>query len=69
MPHKLLLKVVFDAEKELKGDATEIVDASVSIDGTWQKREFVSSLGVVAASGVETGKILDMSIMSKPCKG
>ena len=31
---------MFDAAKELKGDATEIVDASVSIE---QKRGFVSS--------------------------
>ena len=60
---------MFDTAKELKGGATEIVDASVSIDATWQKRGFVLSLGVVAAIGVETGKILDMTIMSKSCKG
>ena len=60
---------MFDASKELKGDATELVDVSVSVDGTWQKRGFVSPLGVVAAIAVETSKVLYVTILSKLRKG
>ena len=57
-----------DAAKELRGD-NETADVAVSVDGTWQKKGFNSTLGVITAISVDTGKVLDVSIMSKSCKG
>ena len=57
-----------DAANELRGDK-ETADTLLSVDGTWQKNGFVSSLGVVTAISVDNGKILDVSIMSRACKG
>ena len=44
-------------------------DVAVAVDGTWQKRGFTSTLGVVTALSVDQGKVLDCSIMAKSCKG
>ena len=42
--------------------------ASVSIDGTWQKRYGFSSLhGVVFIFAIETGEVLDYEVRSKVC--
>lgn len=56
-----------DAAKDLRGD-NESADVAVSVDGTWQKKGFTSTLGVVTAISVDSGKVLDVSIMSKSCK-
>ena len=40
---------------------------SVSGDGTWRKRGFSSSFGVVTVLSTITGKALDCEIMSKKC--
>ena len=61
-------KSMTDASKELRGDE-ETMEASVSVDGTWQKKGFTSSLGVVTAISVDNGKVLDCTILSKSCKG
>lgn len=61
------------AEKSMESVANELHkdadDVAVSIDGTWQRRGFTSTLGVVTAISVDKGKVLDCSIMSKSCKG
>lgn len=44
-------------------------DVGVSIDGTWQRKGFSSTLGVTTAISIDTGKVLDVAIMSKSCKG
>ena len=44
-------------------------DVGVSIDGAWQRKGFSSTLGVVTAISIDTGKVLDVSILSKSCKG
>ena len=38
----------------------------VSFDGTWQKRGFSSSNGIVTA--MNSGKCIDVHVMSKNCK-
>ena len=43
-------------------------DVAVSGDGTWRKRGYSSSFGVVTALSTVTGKALDVEIMSKNCK-
>ena len=45
-----------------------IYDIGVSGDGTWRKRGFSSSSGIVTAMSVVTGKVLDTEIMSKECR-
>ena len=42
---------------------------SVSMDGTWQKRVHASHHGVVTAISVDTGKCLDVEVLSKICEG
>ena len=45
-----------------------IFDIGVSGDGTWRKRGYSSSYGVVTALSTITGKALDVEVMSKTCK-
>ena len=62
------------AEKSMQKATTEIipefcqdiVDTTVSVDGTWQKRGFSSSNDVVAA--MSHGKCLDVEVLTKTCK-
>ena len=55
--------------KEFYGPNEESVyDIAVSGDGTWRKRGFSSSYGVVTAMSTVTGKALDCEVMSKECK-
>ena len=44
-------------------------ECGVSVDGTWQKRGFISLNGCVTAISIETGKILDVEPMCRKCKG
>ena len=39
--------------------ADEIIDALVSVDGTWQKRGFSPLFGIVYIVEYSTGKVLD----------
>ena len=45
------------------------VDAGISLDGTWQKKDHCSKNGVVTAIFPSKGKFLDYHVMSKSCKG
>ena len=42
--------------------------AAVSVDGTWQRREFSSLNGAVAALPIQTGKVLDVVPLSRYCQ-
>ena len=44
-------------------------DIGISFDGTWQKRGYSSLNGVAAAISVTTGKVLDVEVLSRHCKG
>ena len=46
-----------------------IVDTGVSVDGTWQKRGFTSLNGAVTAISIETGRVLDVEVMTRYCQG
>ena len=56
-----------DATAELRGD-TDAADVGVSVDGTWQRKGFTSTNGVTTAISVDSGKVLDICILSKSCK-
>ena len=45
-----------------------VADSDVSLDGTWQKRGHSSVNGVVTAISKETGKCVDVAVLSKDCK-
>ena len=44
-------------------------DVGVSVDGTSQRKGFSSTLGVVTAIYIDSGKFLDVPILSKSYKG
>ncbi|GFX68932.1 uncharacterized protein TNCV_682911 [Trichonephila clavipes] len=74
-----LLKVVQEVDEEsIIKAATEIVDkkqnlssdivkCGISVDSTWQRRGYTSMNGCVAAISVDTGKVLDIEVMSSYC--
>lgn len=51
--------------KELEGSS----DTTIVVDGSWQKRGFSSLHGVVTATSLLTGKVLDVAAYSKYCAG
>ena len=55
------------AEKSDDIDNNEILQAAVTVDGTWQKRGHSSKIGVVFVISVDTGEILDYSVKSLIC--
>ena len=57
-----------DFKNNLADNSDGIYDASVSCDGTWQRRGHSSHNGVMTAISVDTGKILDIEAMSRICK-
>ena len=60
-----------EASVELHGTTPpdQIVDVGITIDGTWQKRGFTSMNGSVAAISIDTGRIIDVEVMSRYCHG
>ena len=49
-------------------DPDAIIDVTVTCDGTWSRRRFVASYGVVTVLSWETGQVLDVMVLSKSCK-
>jgi len=45
----------------------DLIDATVTCDGTWSKRGFTATYGVVIVISWETGQVLDFEILSKRC--
>lgn len=75
---KLMSAVKNVAEKSMKSAASvvveqklnlndEIAKCGVSVDGTWQRRGYTSLNGCVSAISVDTGKVIDIEIMSSYC--
>lgn len=56
-------RAVAEAVEENEGSR----DLAVALDGTWQKRGFQSLNGIVCATSVDTGKVLDVCVLSKYC--
>ncbi|XP_035228868.1 uncharacterized protein LOC118200978 [Stegodyphus dumicola] len=55
------------AEEEACKTASNSV--TVSGDGTWKTRGHTSHIGVCSVIGAETGKVLDVEVLSSTCKG
>ena len=45
----------------------EIIDVTVTCDGSWSKRGFTAMYGVVAVIAWESGQVLDVEALSKHC--
>lgn len=60
---KIMSEAVSEAVKENDG----CKDLAVALDGTWQRRGHVSLNGAVTLTSVDTGKVLDVSVLSKHC--
>jgi hypothetical protein len=60
-----MLKAANEAVEENSGDN----QIAAAFDGTWQKRGHTSLNGIVSATSFDTGKVLDLEIMSKYCQG
>ena len=65
-------KTMNDAQKEIHNlngqDLNEFSNCGVSCDGTWQKRGHSSLNGCVAVLSIDTGKCLDVEVLSKVCQ-
>ncbi|GBM26995.1 hypothetical protein AVEN_32296-1 [Araneus ventricosus] len=49
--------------------AVNSTDITVSGDGTWKSRGHTSQIGVCTVIGADTGKVIDVEVLSKACKG
>lgn len=54
------------AEEEV--EASQSCDVVVSGDGTWKTRGHSSKVGVCSVIGIETGKVIDVEVLSNFCK-
>lgn len=70
---QLLEAVKSVAEQNMTQASEEVLNlrndiaCGVSVDGTWQRRGYSSLNGCVTAISIDTGKILDMEILSQYC--
>ena len=46
----------------------QTAEVGVSVDGTWQRKDFSSTLEVVTDISISNGKVLDVVILSKECR-
>ena len=62
-------KVASEQLHRLQGaDLNDVIDVTVTCDGTWSHRGFVAPYGVVTGIAWETGQVLDAAVLSKSCK-
>ena len=61
-------ETILHTASRLRG-TEKTTDVGVSVDGTWQRKGFSSTLGVVTSISIDSGKVLDVEILSKSCKG
>ena len=74
--HKLVLDVLMESSRvasaqlhKLQGaDPNDIIDVTVTCDGTWSHRGFVAPYGVVAVIVWKTDQVLDVTVLSKFCR-
>ncbi|MBP1527464.1 MAG: hypothetical protein H9Q66_06055, partial [Spiroplasma ixodetis] len=65
---RVCMKSMNDAVEEAVNENYGDRDIDAAFDGTWHKRGFSSLNGVVTATSVDTGKVIDVEIFSKFCK-
>ena len=63
--------IMNEATQELHEPANNnnlMSDADVPLDGTWQKRGFTSLNGAAADLSIDTGRVIDIDVMSRYCQ-
>ena len=64
------MKTMNDAADEIRGESQgSITQCGVSCDGTWQRRGYSSLNGCVTTLSIDTGKCLDVEMLTKVCHG
>lgn len=64
---KAVKELVKDRELEREDDSEITTDLCVSVDGTWMKRGHTSLYGASSIISIDSGKVLDVEVMSKYC--
>ena len=78
---KELKKAAIEVKRFLQGESEDmtivdmseeqltdvVLDAGVSIDGSWNQRGWSARDGVVAVISIDTGKVLDVAFLSNSC--
>jgi hypothetical protein len=62
-------QTMINAANKLQKTAMTLTDICVSCDGTWHKRGYSSLNGVFSVISTVSGKVLDVEVMSRYCKG
>ncbi|GFT08203.1 hypothetical protein TNCV_3481521 [Trichonephila clavipes] len=62
-----MIKAATEIVEKKQNLSSDIVKCGISVDGTWQRRGYTSMNGCVAAISVDTGKVLDIEVMSSYC--
>ncbi|GFU43136.1 uncharacterized protein TNCV_4289771 [Trichonephila clavipes] len=62
-----MIKAATEIVEKQQNLSSDIVKCGISVDGTWQRRGYTSMNGCVAAISVDTGKVLDIEVMSSYC--
>lgn len=65
MAHSVVRQAHLEANPDL--DENDVIDISVSYDGTWHKRGHTSNYGIGIVIDVLTGLVIDFQVMSKYC--
>ncbi|GFW83517.1 uncharacterized protein TNCV_4590181 [Trichonephila clavipes] len=71
---KLLEAIQLCSEENMKAASKEVQNlkksttCGVSVDGSWQRRGHMSLNGCVSVISIDTGKILDLEVMTQYCK-
>ena len=69
--HNVRLESCRSASEQLHrlqgADPSDVIDVTVTCDGTWSRSGFVVAYGVVAVLSWETGQVLDVTVLSKSC--
>lgn len=64
---KFMKSAASDVATQKQDPTDKISKCGVSVDGTWQRRGYTSLNGCVSAISVDTGKVIDIEIMSSYC--
>ncbi|GFW59984.1 CCHC-type domain-containing protein [Trichonephila clavipes] len=55
-------------EDSIFGLSSDVAECGVSVDGTWQRRGHSSLNGCIAVLSIDTGKVLDLELISRWCR-
>ena len=61
-------KVITDNIKYNKNQQQEIMDVTISLDGTWKRRGYISNYGVVFIIHADSGMCIDFEVLSLLCE-